>query len=494
MDQEIKRILGDKAEVVVISPNPGKDNDKIVFWEKEKNRLKLNSRLFIDFLNQFGFRLYFIGRDYILVRIKDNIVEEISTVDIKESIKNYILEKPGEFEDKITAEKLFELIIENTNNLFSRGNLEYLEQLEDTFKQDTRLESFVYFKNCFIKITSEGYSAHNYKELDKPIWKNQILEREFYETGGDCDFQTFVFRIAGNDAERYDAFKSVIGYLLHTYKDPALAKAIIFMDEKLDDGSNGGCGKSLLGNAISKVRKSLRLGGKNFWFERFAFQSYEPGTNIIEFNDLNRRFKFENLFTAITDNIIIEKKNKDEFIVPFEQSPKILLSTNYTIKGVDESTLRRQFVLEFSDYFSIRYSPEDEFGHRFFDDWSDNDWCSFYQFMISCLSYYLGKGLLDYKRVNLEVKKLIESTSEEFLEFAEDLANDTWYDKREIYRNFLENYPDFNNSKMEQKRFTSWLKIFARIKGWKFIQKRSGTDRTFILKSSLEFQGEGDII
>ncbi len=153
MDQEIKRILGDKAEVVVISPDPGKDNDKIIFWEKEKNRLKLNSRLFIDFLNQFGFRLYFIGRDYILVRIKDNIVEEISTVDIKETVKNYILAKPGEFEDKVTAEKLFELIIDNTNNLFSRGNLEYLEQLEDTFKQDTRLESFIYFKNCFIKIT-----------------------------------------------------------------------------------------------------------------------------------------------------------------------------------------------------------------------------------------------------------------------------------------------------------------------------------------------------
>ena len=89
-----------------------------------------------------------------------------------------------------------------------------------------------------------------------------------------------------------------------------MAKAIIFMDEKLDDGSNGGCGKSLLGNAISKVRNSLRLGGKNFKFDRFSFQSYEPGTHIIEFNDLSKHFQFEMLFTTITDNIVIEKEEQ----------------------------------------------------------------------------------------------------------------------------------------------------------------------------------------
>ena len=494
MDQEIKRILGDKAEVVVIKPAPTEKEEYIKFWYRQKAQLKISYRLFIFFLNQLGFRLSFNGKDYLLVRVRNNIVEEVSTVEIKDAVKGYLQETQDKFDEGVKAEDLLELVINQSPTLFCRGNLEYLEQIEEEFKQDTRTESFIYFKNCFVRVTSEEYSVHNYEELDKPIWKNQILEREFYESGGDCDFQTFIFRISGNDSGRYDSFRSVIGYLLHGYKDPALAKAIIFMDEKLDDGSNGGCGKSLLGNAISKIRKSLRLGGKNFFFERFAFQSYEPGTGIIEFNDLSRSFKFENLFTAITDNIIIEKKNKDELIIPFEHSPKILLSTNYTIKGVDESTLRRQFVLEFSDYFSIRYSPEDEFGHRFFDDWCNNEWCRFYSFMIGCLQFYLHKGLLEYERKNLEVKKLIESTSEEFLEFVEDLAKDTWHDKRETYRNFLENYPDFNNNKMEQKKFTSWLKIFARIKGWKFIQRRSGTDRMFILNSVLDIQGEGDLI
>ncbi len=92
------------------------------------------------------------------------------------------------------------------------------------------------------------------------------------------------------------------------------------------------------------------------------------------------------------------------------------------------------------------------------------------------------------------MKKLIESTSEEFLEFAEDLANDQWYDKRETYRKFIEEYPELNNDKMHQKKFTDWLKIFARIKGLKFIQRKSGPERSFILSKRVEMQGEGDFI
>ena len=494
MDRDVKKIFEDKADVVIITPEKAEKKERIKFWYRNKSQLKISSRLFIYFLNQLGYRLYFAGKDYLFVRVQNNVVEETGSVEMKEAVKKSLLDPSAEYEEGVKAEDLLEMVINQSPTLFCRGNLEYLDLLEDDFKRDNRTESFIYFKNCFISITSDGYSKHTYEELDKPVWKNQIIDNEYYETEDTGDFQTFIFRAAGNDAVRYDSFRSVIGYLLHCYKDPARAKAIIFMDEKLDDGSNGGCGKSLLGNALSKIRKSLRLGGKNFFFERFSFQSYEQGTSIIEFNDLSRNFRFENLFTAITDNIIIEKKNKDEIIIPFEQSPKILLSTNYTIKGVDESTLRRQFVLEFSDYFSIRYSPENEFGHRFFDDWCEDDWCRFYRFMIGCIQFYLDKGLVDYNRINLEVKKLIESTSEEFLEFAEDLVKDTWYDKRETYRKFLEDYPDLNNNKMEQKKFTNWLKVFARVKGWKFFQKKSGADRTFVLSSIPDIKTDGEII
>ena len=388
------KIFNEGSEVILLYPDQkNRAEDEIVFWFKEKDKLRIDGKKFVDLLSQLGFRIYLIGKDYLLVHIENNIVDDIAPVQMKNKVKEYILDPARNYEDDITAEMVLGKLINQSSSLFSRSYLEYLEHLPDDFRRDTQNESFVYFRNCFVRINDEGYTINEYTHLDKPIWKKQIIDRDFYEVDQVSDFRTFIFRICRNEADRYDSFRSVIGYLLHGYKDPAMAKAIIFMDEKLDDGSNGGCGKSLLGNAISKVRKSLRLGGKNFKFDRFSFQSYEPGTQIIEFNDLSKHFQFEMLFTTITDNIVVEKKNKDELIIPFEYSPKILLSTNYTLSGVDESTLRRQFIIEFSDYFNIKYSPEDEFGRRFFDDWSENDWCSFYQFMINCLQFYLKNGL-----------------------------------------------------------------------------------------------------
>ena len=483
MNDNVKAVFNDKMEVVMLYPPKPDKPKQIVFWFKEKDKLRIDSRMFIELLNLLGFRLFTAGKDYLYVQIKDNIVEETYPYKMKECVRDYVMDPEREYEPDVTDEDIFGKVISQASTLFSSGILEFLDKLGDEFNQDTRDESFIYFRNCFIRITAEGYTSHKYEELGNYIWKKQIIDRDFIETKGRSDFDTFILRVCRNDTERYNSFRSVIGYLLHSYKDPAMAKAIILMDEKLDDGSNGGCGKSLLGNAISKVRTALRLGGKNFKFDRFSFQSYEPGTNIIEFNDLHKNFQFELLFTAITDNIAIEKKNKDEIIVPFEYSPKILLSTNYTIKGVDESTLRRQFIIEFSDYFNIKYSPEDEFGRRFFDDWCEEDWCRFYIFMIECIRYYLEKGLVDYERVNLEQKKLIDATSEEFIEFAEEIQPDTWYNKKDIYDNFIQTYPDYKNQLLQQKKFMNWIKFYAKLKSYRYTQKRSGTDRTFILKS-----------
>lgn len=187
-------------------------------------------------------------------------------------------------------------------------------------------------------------------------------------------------------------------------------------------------------------------------------------------------------------------------IVPFEYSPKILLSTNYTIKGVDVSTLRRQFILEFSDYFNIRYTPEMEFKKRFFDDWNEEEWNCFYNFMVGCELYYLQNGLVDYERVNVDHKKLVESTSEEFVEFMEDMELDKLHDKKATHQKFIDANQDFKNQ--PQKTFTSWVKLYAKLKGLKFDPKKSGAERGFILSNTESGRmdelktgtdGEGDV-
>ncbi len=96
---------------------------------------------------------------------------------------------------------------------------------------------------------------------------------------------------------------------------------------------------------------------------------------------------------------MLRKRIRMKIIYPLSSRRKYYYQPTTPLRGVDESTLRRQFVLEFSDYFSLRYSPRTNIGHRFFDDWCENEWCGFYLFMISCLRFYLGKGLVDYDRI-----------------------------------------------------------------------------------------------
>lgn len=180
--------------------------------------------------------------------------------------------------------------------------------------------------------------------------------------------------------------------------------------------------------------------------------------------------------------MVVERKNRDQVIIPFKDTPKILITSNYAILGEDDSTLRRQFVIEFSDYYNRKYTPMDEFGRMFFIGWSQEDWDSFYSFMIDCLQYFLKNGLMDYDRGNLSVKKLTESTSPEFIEFMEFIETDKWYAKREIYEKFIEEYPDYKNGKLRQQLFTRWIMIYAKINNFIFEQKRTGDVRKFIIR------------
>jgi hypothetical protein len=141
-----------------------------------------------------------------------------------------------------------------------------------------------------------------------------------------------------------------------------------------------------------------------------------------------------------------------------------------------------------------------KFGKNFFEPWNKEEWNSFDNFMISCLRYYLKNGLVEYERVNLNKKMLVESTSEEFVEFVEEVEVDKRYNKKELHQRFIEIYPDLKN--LHQKTFISWIKIYAKLKGYKYEDNKSGAERTFILSNretgrmdeqKTGTDGEGDI-
>jgi hypothetical protein len=261
---------------------------------------------------------------------------------------------------------------------------------------------------------------------------------------------------------------------LHSYKNPANAKAIIFCDEKVSETPEGRSGKSLVAKAIGQLKDTVRMDGKKIDFrDRFVYQQVELSTQIIDFNDVKENFDFESLFSVVTDAINVEKKNSHKYTIDFENAPKITISTNYTIKGVGGSFNARKFELEFSDYYNSEFTPYDDFKFMFFEGWDAVEWNKFDNFMLMCEQFYLQNGLVDYQKINLALRNIISNTSAEFVSYADLLTLDIWHDKKMIYDQYIAR-SSTNSRFLSQRRFTSnWLKAYADYKEYKIETKET---------------------
>jgi phage/plasmid-associated DNA primase len=191
-------------------------------------------------------------------------------------------------------------------------------------------------------------------------------------------------------------------------------------------------------------------------------------TQILTFDDVRKRFDFERLFSIVTEGITLEKKNKDAIKIPFHKSPKIVITTNYAIKGSGNSFARRKWELEFKKYYSKDFTPYHEFGRMLFDDWDEDEWCRFDNYMIECLQLYLSNGLIESESVNLKERKFHAETCKEFADWcADEKGGKIVFGKplhaNELYEYFTTDYPDFaarSKYTISRRLFTQWLRAF----------------------------------
>src|SRR5699024_3988871 len=119
--------------------------------------------------------------------------------------------------------------------------------------------------------------------------------------------------------------------------------------------------------------------------------------------------------------LTLERKNKDAIKLPVEQSPKMVISTNYVIRGEGNSHNRRRHEIEVAQHYGglSGRTPYDDFGKQLFDDWNEDDYRKFDNYMVYCLQLYLKKGLIpQYDAKNIKVRKFIAETNKEFYEWA----------------------------------------------------------------------------
>ncbi len=439
------------------------------FWiYQDKKKITLSPHRFKYYLENNRFSKYFptTSKTYTFIQIDQKQVEETSEKRIKDFVLSELLRR-----DDIGMQP-FDYMSMSTK-FFTTDFLSFLDSANIMIKEDTQTECFLYYKNCVVRVTADSIETIDYMDIEGYVWKNQIIDRDYIGCDHkDSEFRRFVWLISGEGTvdfaegcKKYAAFKSAIGYLMHSYKTKENNKAIILNDSEISENPNGGSGKGLLCSALSRLKKVSSIDGKIFDFEKsFPYQTVSTDCQILVFDDVKKNFAFERLFSLITEGITIEYKGQDAIKLPVEKSPKIIITTNYTIGGVGGSFDRRKHELELSSYFNSNNTPLIEFGRLLFDGWDANEWARFDNFMIRCAQFYLSSGLLSAKFDNIQVRKFINNTRSEFWEWSNDEKNlplDKKIYTKTAFDSIISEFPDLKNM-LREKRLRMWIDEYVK--------------------------------
>ena len=502
-------ITGESIQYKLVRTKKGTDADgKTII--KEVTILQTG---FLDLLRKKGFRRHDIQDTFIFIRIEDNIIEQYPNFRIREYIIRYFTNlspwSPEDFDGcpkEMFLEKLYRSLTTLTTdeklsllvNLEGEGNNE-LKIVEDTI--DT---AYYFYLNGFVEVTKKGWKLRPYSELPGYIWRDQIIQRDFKKLNGKEIEKGVYWKFANNvsdnqlleggerkNEQRFCSFLTITGYNLHRYFQTKL-RASIFLDARQSDEPDGRSGKSLHCKALREIlnadpingKQAITIDGKKYDpNNRFNLDELHISTRLVVFDDIKRGFHIEDFFNSIVDGLVRERKGDVNKVRIFS---KIIFTLNYTIQIRGGSAKDRVIEFEFADYYSSKFSPEDEFEHWFFRDWDKTEFNRFDNFMMLCVCEYLKCGVIEPSTLNLEARKLKEETAPEFINFMEDLSieHEKKYDKKKLYSQFLD--LDDNNKPrnsdfhwLKQRLFTKWLQYFAtyrpEIAGYK-TSRSNGTD------------------
>jgi hypothetical protein len=414
------------------------------FWNKNSKGVVVHlNHLYKGHLESNGyFKFYPSGSDnFVFVKLNDNIIKD-TTEDL---IKDDILEYLHTLEDM----SIFNYFADQTK-LFRDSHLSFLARKDFKFMRDTEDTAYLYYKNSTVKVTKDNIEVLDYMDIDGYIWERQKVDRSFSQVDFQgCDYQRFIGNLGNNEPDRVRSIESTIGFLLHTYKPSSFCPAVILNDEIISDNPEGGTGKGIFRSALNYVKQGVIIDGKSFDFKKsFSYSRVSVATQLLTYDDVPKGFDFEKLFPIITEGMTIEKKNKDEILIPFKDSPKILITTNYAIKGSGNSFDRRKWELEFAQHYNKDFTPRIEFGHDLFTDWTNEEWLKFDNYMAYCQQQYLKNGLIECNFKNLEVRKFISSTNHDFYDWANDKDNMQMKAPnssigQDLYNKFTNDNPDY---------------------------------------------------
>lgn len=472
-----------------------------LFWKKNKlGHVLIDNDILNKWYNDNKIFRYMINeKDWIMIHDDKCHISEISIAEIKGKIRDYMMQNAKHCDDNVKSQ-----VMRKLNREYLKDDmLEWLKPQDINWLRDSRHTAYFFYKNTWIEI--DKYGVRCIEANDKVggyIWQDQIINREFKEVP-EQDFQqsefcSFIWNITtGINAnkfstlsdedkqpffERFHHMCRTIGYILHNFKDPANPRAVILTDEVISDNPEGGVGKGVFLKGLGKIKNMVTMDGKSFNHSKsFLWQRVTLSTQIIALEDVMRYFDFEKQFSMITEGIEVEKKNKDSFYIPYEESPKLLITSNYVIQGTGASHERRRIEIELKQYYKPDFSPRDEFGHNLYDEWSVDEWNLFDNFMMWCVQQYLLHGVAKPVNKNLSLKKLKNAVPEAFIEWfkIKEIVHNEYYELGTLCNEFRA--IDHDSAKVTNRKISTWIKAYCDYWNWEYQTKTTRTGAQFVI-------------
>ena len=441
----------------------------------------------ISFLAANGYyKRYKENQSYFFIQEEGNIISEVESAMMKDFITDYVeqISKPlhiayDGLEISVTPELLKETLLRQDHLIFNDNFLGHLHNHTKPILKDDRENCYIPFQNTIVHLTKQQRKLLKYEELRETcIWKNQILERNFtyVEDNTLCHYAQFLKNVS-RDFERLESFRSAIGYLIHNFSNPTKGQAVICYDEQITDLKHpqGGTGKGLFAKGIKELRSLVKVDGKKFDSrDKFCFQEVRESTQVVWVDDVKPNLSFDRFNSILTDGWNVEYKYISAIYIPPQESPKVLICSNSILESEGSTRKRRQFIIEFGNYYSrqIQIGTEEpiikEHGCTFFsDDWNEAEWNMFYSFMLDCVSFYLNKGLVPYMHKNILENRIRQTLGEDFYEWAKekDFKPDQKYETKKLFEEYIAIY-DPDPETFKQRSFTNMLKQYASMMGW----------------------------
>lgn len=406
------------------------------------------------------------------IRIDGIVVRKVTAKAIVGFLKQWMeqLGLPKELQDKVL--RSHDLPTANVSTLHERDDLD--------FSKGTATSQYFHFRNCWVEVTAAQIVTHRYSDpADHYVWEENIIQHDYKlmpdmftigkdeegrwvvsptELGAKSKFMTFNVNTARLYWRKADEFGealteeeqaeehlllasriSNLGYLLTSHKSESEAWATICQDSTLAESAeecNGRSGKSFYYRAVSKMVKAFFIDAAvtSFKDPRFIFDGVTPDTDLVLIDECPQKFDYNFIYGMVTGDFRVEEKNRHSYVIPFSQSPKFGLGTNFTLSRHDPSTEGRIWPQPFSDYYHVQTpqndyretrSIRDDFGQNLMGtEYSEEDWQLDLAFMTQCVRFYLslepGCRRIMPPMNRIEQREQLAAVGKDFKQWADD--------------------------------------------------------------------------